>query len=309
MKLSRIGLVLVGALLVPPLAVMPASGAPATGVFFPGIIDGVGLSTTASGQLDLFYPTGSNTLAHRRGTVTEDLGGAVLTGADAITIGSEFASTWTFVLGNDAAVWFRQFSDGRGTWGPWTSAGGRSFTRPAVSCSGDATAQPTLYAQGTDRALWTKAQPNGRWVSLGGQLITGPGAVSALAGVCPSEQDVFGIGLDKFVWEFRGGRWTRLAIKSFDAPTALRLPDGGTDVYAIGLDGALWVAHRPAGSAVWSPFSRAGGNFLSAPAVQLLQTSAAAVPQRIVMSIGTNLQLYQATSPVRSSTWRISRVP
>jgi hypothetical protein len=290
------------ALVVVPLAT-PAAAAPQPQVLL-GDIPDAALSTTAFGGLDVFHAAPDNTLVHRTADGTaENLGGALITGPAAITIGSEFASTWASAVGTDEALWYRQFSDGRGTWGPWTSAGGRSFEAPAVSCSGDSTAQPILYAVGGDRALWRKSLPGGNWLSLGGLLVFAPGAVPAQAGVCPSDQDVFGIGDNFSVYENRSGHWSKVGGQVVFAPTLLRQPDGRTELYVVGFDNALWTASRAAGSTTWSRFVRIGARLTSSPAAQLWKASATAPTLRVVVGRGGDGRLWRGTNPVGTATW------
>ena len=297
---------LIGAALVALPLAAPAGAAPQPqDVVLSGISDAA-LSTTASGGLDTFYASGTDSLVHKTegGRAVEDLGGSLRSGPAAITIGSEFAGTWAFGVGGDQAVWYRQFSDGRGTWGPWTSAGGASFDPPAVSCSGDASAQPVLYATGRDGALWRRQLPTGRWLSLGGRILFGPGVVPAEAGVCPSGgQDVFVLGSDLAVYENRPAASPRSAAR----PSSPR-PSSGSRTAAptctwsaspITRSGRLPArrAARPA------RFSSIGGRLTGGPAAQLWKASATAPTLRVVTARGGDGRLWRATSPVGSAVW------
>jgi hypothetical protein len=294
---------LLGAALVTLPLAAPAAAAPQPHVLL-GDISDAALSTTAFGGLDTFYASTGNTLVHKaEGSAAEDLGGALHEGPAAITIGSEFASTWAFAVGTDDAVWFRQFSDGRGTWGPWTPAGGRSFWPPAATCTGDATAQPTLYSLGTDGAMWRKSLAGGNWAPIGGQFFFGPGAVQAQAGVCPSDQDVFGVATNFAVYENRGGGWAKIGGQAILSPALIRQPNGSTELYVVGFDNALWTASRAAGSSTWSRFIRIGGNLTGSPAAQLWKATPTSPTLRVVVARGGDGRLWRGTNPVGTGTW------
>lgn len=270
-----------------------------------------GASTTAFGALDVFYATTNNTLVHlvqpgAGGPREENLGGALRSGPGAITIGSEFASTWAFVTGSDNGVWFRQFSDGQGIWGPWRTIGGVSTASPAASCTGDITAQPTVYVRGGDGAVWRRSLAAGGWSSLGAQLLLGtaPAVTPAVGGVCPAQQDLFAVGTNLGVYERRGS-WVPVGGQSVFSPTVLQLPSGRTELYLIGLNGALYTAGRAPGSTTWSGFVRIGGQFESSPSAQLLANGPG---QRVVIGRGGDGRLWQASSPVGSSVWSFHRI-
>jgi hypothetical protein len=129
--------------------------------------DPPGVSTTAYGGISVFYRTATtNTLTHRSGTsaqwnAPENLGGRLISGPSAITIGSEFATTWAFVVGADNRVWYRGFSDGLGEWSRWLTIGGFA-AGPTTTCVGDVSAQPIVYVMGRDFALWRRALAGGR---------------------------------------------------------------------------------------------------------------------------------------------------
>jgi hypothetical protein len=292
---------LIGAALVAVPLAAPAAAAPVSNAS-----PDPGASTTAFGTLDVFYATTNGTLVHQARPAggpagEENLGGALRTGPGAITIGSEFAGTWAFVTGGDDGVWFRVFSDGSGLWGPWRTIGGVSTAPPAASCTGDFTAQPTVYVTGGDGAVWRRNVAAGGWSSLGAQLLfgTSPAVIPAVGGVCPAQQDLFAVGTNLGLYE-RRATWVPIGGRSVFSPTVLQLPGGRTEVYLIGLNGALYTASRAPGSTVWSGFTRIGGLFESSPSAQLWQTGSGL---RTVVGRGTDDRLWQATSPIGSTAW------
>jgi hypothetical protein len=281
----------------------------------PGFVPGI--STAASGaiqdQIHAFYQqanhnlvTVSRTAATGWGTPL-NLGGVLTSGAAAITIGSgtEFADTWVFARGSDQAVWYRNFSDGRGTWGPWTSLGGRAIGAPGVTCVGGAPAVPIVFVRGTDNALWQRSLSGGGWTSRGGGLASSPAGLPTVATNCPASLDIFALGADQAVWEFTGG-WHRVGGKSTVAPSAVRLPSGETDLFARGTDRALWMSARGPGGSAWSGWRRAGGILTSAPAAGVFPSSPLT---RSVLALGADGALWHGGNVAGTSAWAWTQVP
>jgi hypothetical protein len=295
---------LVGPLAVPAFAATSPQPAP-------GQVPGV--STTAFGHIKVFYQQANHRLTLLDGTATgwgtpQDLGGGLTSGPAAITIGSEFAATWAFVRGTDNAVWYRMFSDGRGTWGPWTSLGGVALGAPATSCVGDfvtSRVAPIVWVRGSDGALWRRPL-GGAWHRLGGALTSDPGALPALAGSCPAREDVFGLGTDRAVWEFSGGVWRSVGGRSTVAPAAVRLPSGETDLFVRGTDNTLYMNTRAPGAATWAGWHKIGGVLSSAPVATIFPSS----PQtRAVFALGTDGNLWRGQNRVGNTTWSWTQVP
>jgi hypothetical protein len=271
-------------------------------------------STTADGQLEVYYPVSDGSLVHQRlapggWTAPEGLGGRLVTGPASITVGSAPGTTSVFGVGTDFAVWYRSTSgDARniGSWGPWTRLGGTTYTAPAVSCTGGAPDQHTIvYVRGTDSALWSKDLSGGQWARRGGRLVAGPAAVPATSGVCPPEQDLLGVGTNLGIYENRGGGWVPIGGRTGRQPSLIRLPDGRTEAFVTGTNDALWTASRPSGGDNWSQWQQVGGYLTSAPAAQVLPDST-----RVVVARGGNGSLYQATltaGPLASWSW--TRIP
>ena len=271
-----------------------------------------GVSTTAFGGFDIFYASGSGRLTHRPATTSgygpvEDLGGVLTSGPAAITIGSEFASTWAFVRGGDNAIWYRQFSDGLGEWSAWRNAGGRALGAPGTSCVGDVTAEPIVYVRGTDNALWRRT-PNGSWRRLGGILSTDPGALPAVAGTCPSREDIFVAGARMDLWEYTNGSFRRATGLTTLAPAAVQLPSGEVDLFARGTsaDRALWMNRRLTPASPWLGWHRAGGILTSAPVATVFPTSP---PTRVVLALGADGDLWRGTNVAGTTSWSWREVP
>jgi hypothetical protein len=228
-------------------------------------------------------------------------------GPAAITIGTgtEFTNPWVFARGTDQAVWFRRFSDGLGTWGPWTSLGGRSTGAPGVTCVGPAPAAPVVLVRGGDDALWARSPGGGGWVRLGGRLASAPAGLPTVATTCPPVQDVFALGTDHAVWEFTG-RWRQVGGRSDSAPAAVRLPSGETDLFVRGTDNALWMNTRAPGATAWQGWHRAGGALTSAPTAGVFPFSPLT---RSVLALGSDGNLWHGRNVVGTSTWMWTQVP
>jgi uncharacterized protein YkwD len=277
----------------------------------PGQVPGVG--TTAFGHIKVFYQQANHRLTLLDGTASGwgaplDLGGVLTSGPAAITIGSQSAATWAFVRGTNNAVWYRMFSDARGTWGPWTSLGGGALGAPATSCVGNVLTSrvaPVVWVRGTDGALWRRPL-GGAWHRLGGALTSDPGALAALAGSCPASEDVFALGTDRAVWEFSGGVWRNLGGRSTVAPTAVRLPSGETDLFVRGTNNALYMNTRAPRAATWGGWHQIGGILTSAPVATIFASS----PQtRAVFARGSDGNLWRGRNAVGSTAWSWTKVP
>jgi hypothetical protein len=142
---------------------------------------------------------------------------------------------------------------------------------------------------------------------VGGKLASDPGALPAVAGACPSREDVFALGTDFAVWEWAAGAWHKIGGKSAAAPAAAQLlPGGETDLFVRGTDNALWMNTRAAGATAWAGWRRAGGILTSAPVATFFPVSPAT---RVVVVLGADGNLWQGRNPVGSATWTWTQVP
>ena len=276
-----------------------------------------GMSTAASGaiqdQIHAFYQQVNHSLTTLGRTATtgwgtpQNLGGVLTSGPAAITIGSgiEFADTWVFARGSDRAVWYRRFSDARGTWGPWTSLGGRAIGDPGVTCVGGLPNSPIVLVRGTNNALWQRSLRGGGWISRGGVLASSPAGLPTVATNCPPRLDVFALGTDHAIWEFTGG-WHRVGGRSTVAPAAVRLPSGETDLFARGTDNALWMNVRASGATAWRGWHRVGGILTSAPVAGVFPLSPLT---RSVLALGADGSLWHGRNVVGTGTWVWAQVP
>jgi len=262
--IMRGGAVLAGAaILAGGVLATPASAAtdpqPAAGLV-PGVST---LASAGQDSIRVFYQQADPRLTTVYGPAAsewggpQNLGGVLTSGASAITIKGpveEFASTWVFVRGTDQAVWYRAFSDARGTWGPWTPLGGKVIGAPGVICI--ATGRyPAVFVRGTDDALWRRdlsGDPSeSKWFSYGGRLASAPAALQEAAGTCPPRGPiVFALGTDHAIWEL-DQVWHRVGGQSTVAPAAVQLPSGEIGLFARGTDNALWIGHNAIGTATW----------------------------------------------------------
>ena len=315
----RGGVVLAGAaILVGGLLVGSASA-----VTFPrpaaGFVPGASTDLMSGDSIHIFYQQANHSLttvlcqAASECFGPQNLGGVLTSGPAAISIqgsgpSEEFANTWVFARGADNAVWYREYVGARGSWGPWTSLGGRAVGAPGVTCLGGPASSPTVFVRGTDGALWQRALSGG-WVPRGGHLASPPAALLAGGGTCPSSLDAFALGTDHAVWEFTGA-WHRVGGTSAVAPAALRLPSGETDLFARGTDNALWMDVRAPGAAAWQGWRRIGGVLTSAPAAAIWPYGLFTVAPRgrTVLALGSDGNLWIARNVVGTSTWEWGRL-
>jgi hypothetical protein len=306
------GLLAAGALLLGPLA--GAAAAATTPRPAPGQVPGVesrGGAVVENG-LSVFYQQVNQRLTMIEGTASgfgtpTDLGGVLTSGPAALEQQgpSEFVEETVFARGGDNAIWYRQFSDGLGEWLPWTRLGGRALGAPTVTCVGNGGPPPVVYVRGGDSALWRRPV-NGVWTRIGGALASDPSALPAVAGSCPSREDVFALGTDSAVFERLAGAWHRLGGRSTVSPTAVQLLSGETDLFVRGTDYALWMNSRASGTTSWTGWHRVGGILSSAPAATIFPTN----PQtRVVFALGADGNLWRGHNLVGSATWTWTQVP
>jgi hypothetical protein len=286
-----------------------------------GLVPGVStLATAGQDSIRIFYQQASHSLATIYGPAAsewgqpQNLGGVLTSGASAITIKGpveEFASTSVFVRGTDQAVWYRAFSDARGTWGPWTSLGGRAIGTPGVICV--ATGRyPAVFVRGTDDALWRRdlsGDPSGsKWFSFGGRLASAPAALQVAAGTCPPGGPiVFALGTDDAIWEL-DQVWHRVGGQSTVAPAAVQLPSGEIDLFARGTDNALWMNVLAPGATAWRGWHQVGGILTSAPAAGIWPFSLAP-PSLSMVALGADGNLWIGHNAIGTATWDWAQVP
>jgi hypothetical protein len=264
----------------------------------------------------VFYRGANNRLIQRPytdGVIVgpQDLGGVLTSGPAAITIGAEYAPTWAFVRGTDAAIWYRRFSRSidLDEWGPWQRAGGRALGAPSVSCVGNAGAQPILYVRGLDKALWRRALDSD-WQRIGGVLAADPGALTAPRASCPGGEDVFVMGTDRQVWEWTGGKaFHRVGGLTNLAPAALLLPTGEVDLFVrgVGADRALWTNRRATPGGTWTGWRRVGGIITSPPFAAM--DPVAGDPTRVVYALGADGDLWVGFNALKTTAWRWYELP
>ena len=290
-------------LMLAALVAGPASAAPAATLPRPAPGQVAGVSTTAFGNINIFYAAATHSLVLKgplspgsSGAGGLSLGGKLTSGPAAITIGTEFDRTFVFVRGTDNAVWYRAFS-ARGTWTAWATLGGRALGAPATSGVGDFTVAPNVWVRGHDGALWQRSQGGGGWLSLGGKLLSDPAAVPAVAGFYPPRRDVFAIGRDSAVWEYTTG-WHLVGGRSAVAPTAVQLPTGQTDLFVRGTDNALWMTTRASATAAFGAWQRIGGILTSAPTVTIFPSTSLRL-----YALGKDGNLWMAVHALSGGPW------
>jgi hypothetical protein len=305
--LSRACVVLgAAAALVMPGA-LPAAAAPApVGPQWPR----VAVSTTPTRFLDMYYRGAEGELWHLQDRGSgwygwENLGGRLTSSPAAVTIGSTPGHSWVFVVGTDQAIWYRERSGDGALWGPWRSAGGRSASNVPAATGNTTTGRPAVYTQGTDGNIWWRELGTAGWHPLGGVIAKTPAAVPPVAGLCPPRPDVFALGSDNAVYEYRNGGWQRIGGWSYDAPSAVRLSSGETDLFVQGRDQALWMNTRRPGATSWSGWRKVGGIITTAPAAQVWPVS----PEtRTVFARGADGHVWRGRNVLGSTAWIWTRV-
>ena len=275
-------------------------------------------TSSANQQNKLFYQRRDHSLVVVSGTgstwgAPAGLGGKLTSGPGAIVIGSEFAVTSVFVRGGNSAIWYRQYSDGRGVWTPWATLGGRTTGAPAASCvePGTTTAL-AVWIRGLDGALWWRRHAQdvsgatwSAWSRVGGRLLSDPTGTVVAAGGCSVGPGVFALGTDAAVWQWNASTWRRVGGRSTVAPAAVVLASGETDVFVRGTDNALWRASRARGSTHCS-WQRIGGALTSAPTVALFPSGPETTD---VYAMGADSNVWEIRHVTGTSTWTWRQVP
>ena len=153
-------------------------------------------------------------------------------------------------------------------WSGWTPLGGVLTSKPAAVFRGPEADAYSVFARGTDGALWQRDHGAGGWLPwqrVGGVMFHGTGP--AVARLNNGETWVVVVGADLKLWALRlgsPGGFTSIGGQTTDTP-ALTAPFGTTLVaYARGFDGAVWSRELPPGTVGWHTL---GGNVISGPAV------------------------------------------
>src|SRR3954452_18982327 len=130
-----------------------------------------------------------------------------------------------------------------------TNLGGVLTSGPAgVAQSPTEFVEETVYARGTDRAIWYRRYAEGLpgwlpWARLGGQALGAPSATCVGARSAP--QLVYVRGLNSALWRSSGGgAWTSLGGVLASDPWAVPAVNGACtsrqDIFALGGDRAVW---------------------------------------------------------------------
>ena len=226
------------------------------------LTSGPGVSSWASGRLDVFVRGTDNALWHKwfsgGWSGWESLGGVLTSDPAAVSWGPNRIDV--FVRGTDNALWHKWWNGS--AWSGWESLGGVLTSGPAV-CSWSS-GRLDVFVRGTDNALWHKWYSGGwsGWESLGGVLTSDPAAVSW----GPNRIDVFVRGTDNALWHkwWSGGwsGWDSLGGVLTSGPGVSSWSSGRLDVFVRGTDNALWHKWFSGG---WSGWESLGGVLTSDP--------------------------------------------
>jgi hypothetical protein len=169
------------------LAVILAAGATAgvassaSAATSPAPAAGVAPAAAVIGSDRLLGYTGTDGSFWLRNLSTGGLTGAAghLIGAPALL--ADGNTLFVFGRGTDNQLWVN-ICTWSGSCGTWVSLGGTLTSAPAASISGPSVADYSVYARGTNGALWSRTRTAsgwGGWRSLGGQLLNGTGPAAA----------------------------------------------------------------------------------------------------------------------------------
>jgi hypothetical protein len=259
-------------------------------------------------RVDLFYRGGNRTVVVKRAGVNENIGGALTSGvAAAATSNGQFVDEVAYGRGDDNAIWFRRFSDATGAWLPWESLGGSAQGSPGLTMVGEP-AQPVVYVRGGDNKLWRRTPAGWGGSADGPTLSTDPAGLAATGGAAVFSEEAFVTATDKSIWNWRrADGWHKVGGQSNRAPSATLLPDGSTDLFVVGLDNAVWTAHRPL-NGEFGAFVKAGGSLTSAPTAVVDITTRPAT--RVVLGLGADGNLWKLADVVGGAdAWTVTQVP
>jgi hypothetical protein len=224
----------------------------------------VGLTSSASGRIDMFARASDNTLEYRFRTGTtwsawQSLGGQLTSDPAAVSWGPGRIDV--FARGSDNSLMHTWYD---GSWHGWQSLGGTLSSGPsAASWSAN---RLDVLARGTDGAIWHTWWDGirwGNWQSLAGQLSSEPSSISW----GPNRLDIFARGLDNAVWHIwwdgAWHPWQRLGGMLTSGFSATSWGAGRIDLFARGTDSGLWHLWYANG---WSVWESQGGTLISDPA-------------------------------------------
>lgn len=197
--------------LIAGIALLPRIGAAQTCSILSTYISNLdtGLTSSVSGQVDIFYVNPSENLVRTHGDprnlstfIGENLGGVARSEPAAVSWGAGHSAV--FVRGSNGALWYLQWDNGSAT--GWTSLGGQITWNPYAVSMGPG--HIIAFYRGTNKELWYREYSGGAWgphTSLGGVLTSSPIAVSW----GPGHMAVFTRGQANDLWyrERIGSTW------------------------------------------------------------------------------------------------------
>ena len=289
---------LAGGSLLAGLAVGPPASAAAAP---PRSAPGVTMSAAARSASTVYLAyTATNQAVYVRnaaqpGQAAIALGGRLIGGPAAVVVPAGVLSPGAVLAvlgrGTDNALWWRhQTASG---WSGWQSLGGTLTSAPGAAADmTDQFGALNVFARGTDGVIWYRVFGAGAWrpwTPLGGavQAGTGPGAGNGLFAIANPDRhvSVFGrIGMNNGYTDF-GGLTTATPGITRTVP--------GVEVFARGLDNALWCRPSMLPVAPTGPWTSLGGRLTSG-------VTATTVPggKTYVFVLGTDNNIW-----MRMGTW------
>jgi hypothetical protein len=143
----------------------------------------------------------------------------------------------------------------------WESLGGILMSPPHAVMFGSLNDIITVWAVGTDHALWTRAFVNGTWRpwdTLGHVLSSPPHAVTWQSETFA----VFALGTDSAIWYTMGAGWQSLGGTFSSAPFAVATHK---HIHVFAADAQSALQHRAWDGSTWSNWESLGGILMSSP--------------------------------------------
>jgi hypothetical protein len=145
----------------------------------------------------------------------------------------------------------------------WESLGGILMSPPHAVMFGELNDITTVWAVGTDRALWTRARegvngPWRPWDTLGHVLSSPPHAVTFQG----ATSAVFALGIDSAIWYTMGADWKSLGGTFSSAPYAVATHK---HIHVFAADAQSALQHRTWDGSAWSNWESLGGILMASP--------------------------------------------
>jgi hypothetical protein len=151
----------------------------------------------------------------------------------------------------------------------WESLGGMLVSPPHAVMFGELNDTISVFATGTDHALWVRSSVNGSWldwVTLGHTLSSSPHAVTWRRETFA----VFALGTDSAIWYTMGSDWQSLGGPFSSAPYAVSTFN---HIHVFAADTQSALKHCTWDGSSWSDWESLGGILMSPPTANNFQNN------------------------------------